>query len=181
MIEPKVSVVGLFIGPLLQRALRSTGSLQGRFPGFTATTTRSDFPCPRCFALAMCPRFHPHGWRHGISQVPWRPSLACPCPATPASDTGRRASSPVLLPAMTSDISALAINPFSRLDAGARQLAVYASQSRLPGHHARLAIGWCLPCRTGLEPAGTRHMISVSWLHDVLLHVRAHLAHRGLG
>src|SRR5580692_7832747 len=54
--EPRVSVIFPSSGSMFRRALRSAGSLSGRFPNLVATTARSDFSLPCCHSLALAAR-----------------------------------------------------------------------------------------------------------------------------
>jgi hypothetical protein len=89
----------------------------------------------------------------GASQVPGEPPRTCPV-LRPRRDRVRQAScGAATRPSVRMTTSAPATLIISGLNSTARSLAVYASQCRLPGHHARLASGrWPSFAGRGLVP-----------------------------
>ena len=143
----------------------------GRFPRVAGSTRRSDSPPPvppRFVAFARPvsrshPRFVPTaagcGASAGLELVtrylrpglpekaagPPRflgdPCVSAPCSPTPAGPPAPGRCGAAARPSVTLKTSAPASRKLSGLNGTARSLAVYASQCRLPRHHARLASG----------------------------------------
>jgi hypothetical protein len=146
---------------------------EGRFPRFNGTIRRSDSPPPVpprfvAFARAVSrshPRFDPvaagcAGRGPGVGHpVPpagalprrwrglpgsWGTSVSVPCSPTPAGPRAPGHCGAAARPSVELKTSAPAGIIISGLNRTARSLAVYASQRRSPGRHARLAPG-CWP------------------------------------
>ena len=101
------------------------------------------------------------GWRRPGLPGSWRTLVYVPCSRTPTGPPRQAACDASVLPSAFGTASAPAITLLTGLNHTARTLAVYASQCRLPEHHARLATGWAAnPSRTGLSPAGLQRKVS---------------------
>lgn len=121
---------------------------------------------PKRFARAMPPGPRLSPGSRGISQVPWRPSPTCRGPPTPTEPRTRgNRPSPEMLPSMPHDMSASATTPFSGLTTTAYRSAVYASQRRSPGRHARLAPDWGPPWSGGTSTRRVAQQGFTSWVH----------------
>ena len=101
------------------------------------------------------------GWRRPGLPGSWRTLVHVPCSRTPTGPPRQASCDASVLPSAFSTASAPAITVLTGLNHTARTLAVYASQCRSPGHHARLATGWAAnPSRAGLAPAGLQREVS---------------------
>jgi hypothetical protein len=117
-----------------------------RYPG----RIRVSFPRPPdapAAGLELVTRYLPPGRCRedgGASQVPRGTSVNVPCSPTPAGSHAPGHCGAATRPSVNLTTSAPAMMAISGLNHTARSLAVYASQRRLPGRHARLAPG-CWP------------------------------------
>ncbi len=107
---------------------------------FFDTCTQRDGKLRRPGALPRRPRSPILGYTE-ISQVPGQPLYDVPCSPTPAIRAVLAMTAGAVLPSGSTIPSASAISWISGLYHTAHLLAVYASQRRSPGHHARLAPG----------------------------------------
>ena len=99
------------------------------------------------------------------------PLRACPALRPRRSRWHQAISVPAMLSSAKFTASTSTTNPISGLNHTAYALAVYASQSRSPSDHARLASGWLAGLsRAGLVTRGTPEKVfSSSHLHQACL------------
>jgi hypothetical protein len=93
----------------------------------------------------------------------WRTPVSVPCSSTPAGSRTPGHCGAATRPSVEWTTSAPAMMSISGLIHTARSLAVYASQCRLPEHHARLASDrWPSSVGRGWLPAGFQRKVSAS-------------------